>query len=105
MAEGGAGVSGIRVTWSDPEVSPVVFVIVKDGAVGLASPDYIANLVTDIHSGALFTSDAWDHLMILTPDTEFPVGCHVAITTENGAMVARFQSGGRSGIVRYRMEI
>lgn len=91
--------------WVDPKEVPVVFLVLKDGAMALAHPDYIGETLYSVNNGDLTPEEAWDHLMIKMPDMDYPVSCHVEVTQAEGKSTAEFRTGSRAGIVRYRMEI
>lgn len=91
--------------WVDPEEVPVVFLVVKEGALALAHPDYVSETLHSVHNGDLDREDAWDHLLIKTPEMDFPVTCHVETVIEENKAVAYFRSGSKAGIVRLRAEI
>lgn len=72
------------ILWADPEELPVTFVLVKEGAVGLASPDYVAGELYDIATGDLALADAWDFLMVKTPKNSHPEICRVRLIGNDG---------------------
>lgn len=89
--------AGIRITagddvtrsypavWVDPDDNPVAFVIVKDGATGIATTDYIASELFDVASGDLSLADAWDILMVKTKKNAHPEVCRVRMIGNQGA--------------------
>jgi hypothetical protein len=70
--------------WAGPEEVPVVFVIVKDGAMALAHPDYVGSTLYDIEQGDLSIEEAWDFIQVKTPKMPFPQHCHVRRLTGTG---------------------
>lgn len=89
--------AGIRITagddvtrsypavWVDPDDNPVSFIIVKDGATGIATTDYIAGELFDVASGDLSLADAWDILMVKTKKNAHPEVCRVRMIGNQGA--------------------
>lgn len=65
----------------DPEEHPVVFLVVKQGAVGLASVDYVAEELHSVREGDLALKDAWDRLLIKTPEMTHPQPCELLADT------------------------
>lgn len=88
--------AGIRITdrdgtnvlhptvWVDPDEVPVIFVIVKSGAMALAHPDYIGSTLYDIEQGDLRIEEAWDFIQVKTEKMPFPQHCHVRRLTGTG---------------------
>lgn len=70
--------------WVDPDEVPVVFVIVKSGAIALAHPDYVGSTLYDIERGDLAIEEAWDSIQVKTPKMPFPQHCHVRRLTGTG---------------------
>lgn len=70
--------------WAGPEEVPVVFIVVKDGATALAHPGYIDGTLYDIDHGDLHLAEAWDYLLIKTPDQKVPQPCTVRLLTGTG---------------------
>lgn len=70
--------------WVDPEEVPVVFVIVKAGAMAVAHPDYIGSTLYDIEQGDIESREAWDFIMVKTPKMPFPQHCHLRRLTGTG---------------------
>lgn len=75
--------------WVDPDEVPVIFVIVKSGAMALAHPDYIGSTLYDIEQGDITIEQAWDFIQVKTPKMQFPQHCHVRrlIGTGGGAEI------------------
>lgn len=67
----------VPVFWVDPEEVPVTFLVAKDGATGLAAPDYVSETLHSVEQGDLDLRDAWDHLLIKTPSLPYPKPCQV----------------------------
>lgn len=72
------------VVWADPEETPEVFILVKNGATALATPDYIAGELFDIATGDLSMADAWDVLMVKTAKNAHPEICRVRMVGNDG---------------------
>lgn len=70
--------------WTDPEEVPVVFILVKEGATALAHPDYIADVLYSIDRGDLTIGEAWDVLLVKTPQDSHPEVCRVRLLTGTG---------------------
>lgn len=70
--------------WVDPEEMPVFFVVVKDGATALATPDYIADTLAEVDDGGLHLEEAWDHLMIKAPNLPYPQPCEIRYDGRGG---------------------
>lgn len=67
--------------WADPEEVPVTFVVVKDEAVALAHPDWVASTLYDVSQGDLRLTDAWDELLVKTKKLPYPQKCRVRMLT------------------------
>jgi hypothetical protein len=63
--------------WVDPVEVPVSFILVKDGTLALAHPDYIADLLQQMDSGDLDPALAWDDLMVFDQNMPYPQKCRV----------------------------
>jgi hypothetical protein len=75
-----------QAIWIDPVEVPVSFLLVKDGVLALAHPDYIADLLQQMDSGDLDPDLAWDDLMVFAPHLPYPQKCRVRrLTGTNGA--------------------
>lgn len=72
------------ILWADPDELPVIFVLLKDEAVALASPDYIADLLLQMDNGDLEPHLGWDFLMIKTPMMSTLEPCWVRRLTGTG---------------------
>lgn len=75
------------VVWVDPEEVPTLFLVVKDGATALAHPDYVSETLYSVNQGDLDLRDAWDHLLIKTPDMGYPKPCEVVASTLDSALI------------------
>ncbi len=71
--------------WVDPEENPVSFIVVKDGATGIATTDYISGELYDVATGDLSLADAWDILMVKTKKNAHPEVCRVRMVGNEGA--------------------
>lgn len=70
--------------WVDPDEVPVIFIMVKDGAVALAHPEYIADLLLQVDNGDLEPHLAWSFLMVKTPRMAVPQPCLVRRLANTG---------------------
>lgn len=70
--------------WTGPEEVPEVFIVVKDGAMAIAHPDYIGGILYEIEQGDITIAEAWDFLMVKTPEMPFPQLCRVRRLTGTG---------------------
>lgn len=70
--------------WVDPEEVPVIFIMVKDGAVALAHPEYIGDLLLQMDNGDLEPRLAWDFLMVKTPKMAHPEPCLIRRLANTG---------------------
>jgi hypothetical protein len=88
--------AGIRVTsgdnstihsvvWVNPDEVPVSFIVVKYGAMGIATPDYIAEELYDIATGDRTLGESWDALMVKVPQSSHPEICRVRMIGSDGA--------------------
>jgi hypothetical protein len=92
--------------WADAKRVPTIFIAVaRDGSTGLMHPERVSDLLGQIWHGDMDEDDAWDHLLIKTPDMEFPVPCFVETNADEDSVWATVRTGSRAGVVRYRMEI
>jgi hypothetical protein len=73
--------------WVDPEEVPTIFLVVKDGVTALAHPDYISDTLHTVHQGDLTLEEAWDHLLIKTPEMAYPKPCEVVASTLDSVLV------------------
>lgn len=80
----GDSVAVHSVVWVDPQEVPVSYIVVKDGAVGIATPDYIAGELYDVATGDLALADAWDVLMVKTAKNAQPEVCRVRMVGTGG---------------------
>lgn len=71
--------------WVDPDDQPVVFLVMREGSVCLASADYVADVLDVVDQGDLDPEDAWDHLLIKTPGLEYPQRCTVHLNPDRRA--------------------
>lgn len=81
--------------WAGGDEVPVVFIVVKDGATAIAHPDYIANLLHEVSVGGVELDNAFDFLMIKTPDLWCPKLCQVRMITGGGDGAAEILIGKR----------
>lgn len=93
------------VIWHEVPKPGAVFIIVKDGALGLSSEGYVAETLASVWAGDVRPEDAWDQLLIQTADMDFPVRCTVEAVAQDGQPVAKFRVGSDPGRVCYFMEI
>lgn len=70
-----------QTIWVDPDEVPVLFLVVKDGATALAHPDYIGETLYSIQQGDLAPEDAWDELLIKSPEMAYPKPCEILTET------------------------
>lgn len=63
--------------WAGADEIPVVFLVIKEGSVGLADPDYVESELYDIEQGDITLADAWDFLLVKTPTLPYPQICRV----------------------------
>lgn len=89
----------------DPEEVPVFFLVRSQEVWGVAHPDYVMGELWSVQHEGRDMADAWDRLMIQTPEMELPAVCFVDVKTEDGKDIATFRSGSRMGPVRYRAEV
>ena len=73
------------VIWVDPENNPVAFIVIKDGAMGIATTDYISGELFDIATGDRTLSESWDVLMVKVPQSSHPEICRVRMIGNDGA--------------------
>lgn len=76
LGPGNATVS-LPAVWAGADEVPVVFLVVKEGSVALADPDYVESELYDIEQGDITLADAWDFLMVKTPKLPHPQICRV----------------------------
>lgn len=105
VSAGNHGIFSYPVVWHEPGKDGATFIVIKDDAIGLASENYVAELIAEIWAGDLPQADAWDHLLIKTSDMEFPVPCFIEAGEVDGETVAVFRSGSKAGFIRFTMKI
>lgn len=92
--------------WADAKEVPTIFIAVaNDGSTGLMHPERVGDLLNQVWNGDMDRDDAWNYLLIKTPDMDYPVPCFVETDAEESGVWATFRTGSRAGFVRYRMEI
>jgi hypothetical protein len=72
------------VVWVDPEDTPVSYIVIKDGTMGIATPDYIAGELFDIATGDRTLAESWDILMVKTTKNALPEVCRVRMIGNDG---------------------
>lgn len=100
---GNSGIVGIPVAWHDPELADVVFVVVQDGATGLADRDYMAEFAHQVWTGDVGLEATWDAVLIKTDKMPFPVPCELDFEEGDGKVTAVFRT--EDGVGRYAMRI
>lgn len=84
MEHGSGETRSHRAVWAGSEEVPVVFIVVKDGATAIAHPDYIGDILYEVDQGDLTIGEAWDVLMVKTPQSSHPEICRVRMLTGTG---------------------
>ncbi|MCP9209580.1 hypothetical protein [Streptomyces cucumeris] len=68
----------VPVVWVDSSEVPVIFLVVRGDFTGLAHPDHIEEVLHSVSQGELTLGDAWDKLLIKTPEMAHPKPCEIA---------------------------
>lgn len=100
---GNSGIVGIPVAWHDPELADVVFLVIQDGAMGLADRDYIAEFAHEVWTGDVSLEATWDALLIKTKAMSVPLPCRMEFEKDEDKVTAVFRT--EDGVGRYAQRI
>jgi len=95
VSAGNHGIFGYPVVWAEPTIAEAVFVIVKDGVVGLAIDEYVLEMIGEAWAEGERAEDGWDVLLVKTAKMPYPMPCEVERTEEPGGTTAVFRTADR----------
>lgn len=100
---GNAGIIGIPVAWHDPELAEVVFLVIQDGAMGLADRDYMAEFAYQVRLGDISRDETWDAMLIKTSKMPLPLPCRMEFEEGDGGVTVVFRT--EDGVGQYAQKL